>query len=80
MESTKKTYRGQQYDDVEKLMDDAERLVANPNTRKEGTDLMRLADLRIKREVNRLVYARQTGQMPVISALEPGKSTRQIEA
>ena len=65
------TYSGAQFDDVEKLLADAERLVTNPNTRKEGMDLMRLAELKIKRETNRMLYAKLTGQPPNIPPLEP---------
>jgi hypothetical protein len=78
MSNNTEKYSGSQYDDIEHLMDDAEKLVSNPNTRKEGRDLMRLAELRIKREVNRMVYARLTGQMPNISALEPAPDRKQI--
>ena len=74
------TYSGEQYDDVEKLLDDAEKLVSNPNTRKEGMDLMRLAELKIKRETNRMLYAKLTGQAPSIPPLEPSKNLKQIKA
>jgi hypothetical protein len=72
------TYKGDQYDDIEKLMDDAEKLVSNPNTRKEGRDLMALAELRIKRECNRMLYAKLTGQMPNIPPLEPASNPRRL--
>ena len=71
MEKKKHTYTGDQYDDVEKLMDDAEKLLQHPETRKEGATYIKLAELRIKREMNRMLYARATGQMPMIPPLEP---------
>ena len=73
-----KTYTGNQYDDVEKLMDDAEKLVSHPDTRKDGMDLLRLAELRIKRETNRMLYARLTGQAPNIPPLEPDPNRKQL--
>lgn len=76
MTKENKTYDGNQYDDIEKLMDDAEKLIANPNTRKEGRDLMALAELRIKRECNRMLYAKLTDQMPNIPPLEPAINDR----
>lgn len=75
-----KTYTGEQYDDVEKLLDDAEKLVSNPNTRKEGMDLMRLAELKIKRETNRMLYAKLTGQAPSIPPLEPAPTRKALKA
>jgi hypothetical protein len=80
MPQENKTYTGDQYDDVEQLMDDAEKLVSNPNTRKEGRDLMALAELRIKRECNRMVYAKLTGQMPCIPPLEPATARKALKA
>lgn len=80
MTKENRTYTGDQYDDVEKLMDDAEKLIANPNTRKEGRDLMALAELRIKRECNRMLYAKLTGQPPCIPPLEPAKTLKQLKA
>jgi len=80
MHAQKKTYSGEQYDDVEKLLDDAEKLLANPNTRKEGRDLMALAELRIKRECNRMVYAKLTGQLPSIPPLEPKSDRKALQA
>jgi hypothetical protein len=71
MPKENKTYSGDQYDNVEKLLDDAEKLISHPDTRKEGRDLMALAELRIKRECNRMVYAKLTGQPPNIPPLEP---------
>lgn len=68
------TYNGDQYDDIEKLLDDAEKLLSNPNTRSEGRDLMALAKVRIERERNRMLYARMTDQIPNIPPLEPGKT------
>jgi hypothetical protein len=78
MNTENKTYTGEQYDDVEKLLNDAEKLVSNPNTRKEGMDLMRLAELKIKRETNRMVYAKLVGKSPNIPPLEPAPVTKQI--
>jgi hypothetical protein len=75
---SEKTYNGQQFDDVEKLLSDAEKLVAHPHTRKEGMDLMRLAELKIKRETNRMVYAKLTGQAPNIPPLEPAPNIKQL--
>jgi len=76
----KRTYNGEQYDDIEKLMDDAEKLLANPNTRSEGRDLLRLANLRVSRERNRMLYAGMTNQQPNIPPLEPAPITKQIAA
>lgn len=75
-----KTYSSEQYDDVEKLMDDAEKLLSNPNTRQEGRDLLSLAKTRIQRERNRIAYAAMTNQRPNIPPLEPGKITKQLKA
>lgn len=69
------TYKDEQYDDIERLMDDAEKLLSNPNTRQEGRDLLSLAKTKIQRERNRLAYAQQTGQLPNIPPLEPPPST-----
>jgi len=80
MPKDNKTYTGDQYDDVEKLLDDAEKLISNPNTRKEGRDLMALAELRIKRECNRMVYAKLTGQAPSIPPLEPTPTRKALTA
>jgi hypothetical protein len=65
------TYKNDQYDDIEKLMDDAEKLLASPNTRQEGRDLLSLAKTRIQRERNRIAYAAMTDQRPNIPPLEP---------
>lgn len=73
-----KIYSGDQYDDVEKLLADAEKLIQNPSTRKEGRDLMALAELKIKRECNRMVYAKLTGQRPNIPPLEPAPVRKQL--
>jgi hypothetical protein len=74
MQNTKKTYTGDQHDEIERLMDDAERLIKHPETRKEGMDYLKLAEVRTKRETNRMLYARMTGQMPMIPPLEPAVS------
>lgn len=70
------TYKGKQYDDIEKLMDDAEKLLAHPSTRQEGRDLLSLAKTRIQRERNRLAYAGMTNQAPNIPPLEPPPGSR----
>lgn len=75
----KNTYTGDQYDDVEKLMDDAEKLLSNPNTRQEGRDLLSLAKTRILRERNRITYASMTNQRPNIPPLEPAPATKQLK-
>jgi hypothetical protein len=72
------TYIADQYDDIEKLMDDAEKLLSNPNTRQEGRDLLSLAKTRIQRERNRIAYAAMTNQRPNIPPLEPAPLSRQI--
>ena len=71
-----KTYQNEQYDDIEKLMDDAEKLLSNPNTRQEGRDLLSLAKTRIQRERNRIAYAAMTDQRPNIPPLEPQPQTK----
>lgn len=71
MKTQTKTYNGEQYDDIEKLMDDAEKLLVNPNTRQEGRDLLSLAKTKIQRERNRIAYAAMTNQRPNIPPLEP---------
>ena len=71
METTKKTYTGEQHDDIEQLFDDAEKLIQHPDTRIEGRDLMKLAALRMFRERTRVEYAYATGQKPNIPPLEP---------
>jgi hypothetical protein len=72
------TYSGAQYDDIERLMDDAEKLLSKPGTRQEGRDLLSLAKTKIQRERNRLAYAGLTNQQPSIPPLEPAKNLRQI--
>jgi hypothetical protein len=72
----KKTYSGDQYDDVEKLLDDAEKLLSNPNTVQEGVRLHSIAKTRIQRERNRIAYASLTGQKPNIPPLEPGNPNK----
>lgn len=79
METPKKTYIGEQYDTIEKLLDDAEKLMEHPHTRKEGHSYMKLAEVRIKREMNRIIYARQTGQAPHIPPLEPAKDQKLLK-
>jgi hypothetical protein len=78
MSTNKNTYNGEQYDHIEKLMDDAEKLVSNPNTRQEGKDLFKLAELRINRERNRLLYAKMTNQEPNIPPLEPTEKSKAL--
>ncbi len=72
------SYEGEQYDDIEKLLEDAEKLLSNPNTRTEGKDLLALANAKISREKNRMAYAAMTGQKPNIPPLEPAPVTKQI--
>lgn len=72
------TYKGEQYDDIEKLLADAEKLLTNPNTRQEGRDLLSLAKTKINRERNRLAYAMATHQEPNIPPLEPAPVRKQI--
>lgn len=79
MKSDKPTYKGEQYDDIEKLMDDAEKLLSNPNTRQEGRDLLSLAKTRIQRERNRIAYAAMTDQRPNIPPLEPAILRKQLQ-
>lgn len=67
----KTTYTGDQYDDIEELMDDAEKLLSNPNTRQEGRDLLSLAKTKIQRERNRIAYAAMRNKEPNIPPLEP---------
>lgn len=71
MQKQKSTYQGEQFDDIEKLLQDAEKLLSNPNTRQEGRDLVSLAKTKIQRERNRLAYAAMTQQAPNIPPLEP---------
>lgn len=75
----KSTYTGDQHDEIEKLMDDAEKLLAHPDTRREGRDLMHLAQVRIARERNRITYAGLTNQEPNIPPLEPALKTKAIK-
>jgi len=74
------TYSGDQFDDVEQLLTDAERLISHPDTRNEGRDLMHLAEVKIKRETNRMIYARLTSQAPNIPPLEPAANRKQLTA
>lgn len=74
----KKTYTEGQYDDIEKLLDDAEKLISNGNTRQEGRDLLSLAKTKIQRERNRIAYAAMTNQRPNIPPLEPAPIVKQI--
>jgi len=75
----KKTYDGAQYDDIEKLLDDAEKLITNPNTRIEGKDLLALAKAKIVRERNRMEYAALTNQIPNIPPLEPAGTQTKLK-
>ena len=68
-----KTYTGLQHDEVEQLIDDAEKLLSSPNKENwpQGRNLLATAKLRILRERNRISYAEDTGIMPNIPPLEP---------
>ncbi len=78
MNTQSNTYSGEQYDHIEQLLNDAERLISNPNTRREGLDLHSLAKTRIQREINRLNYAKLTDQMPNVPPLEPGPKMKRL--
>lgn len=83
MKDKKHTYTGDQYDDIEQLMDDAERLLSKATTRQEGRDLLSLAKTKIQRERNRIAYAAMVNKQPNIPPLEPapnGKLLRESAA
>lgn len=72
----KSTYQNDQYDHIEKLLDDAEKYLSNPNTRQEGRDLLSLVKARINRERNRITYAAMTDQKPNVPPLEPAPNRK----
>lgn len=78
MKTIECTYDGKQYDDIEQLMADASKLLAHPDTRHEGRDLMKLCALKIARERNRMDYAKLTSQAPNIPPLEPAPLRKQL--
>lgn len=79
MQKQTPTYSGDQYDQIEADLDAASKLMEHPDTRKEGRDLLCLTALRIKRETNRMNYARLTHQEPNIPPLEPAPDRKQLK-
>ena len=74
-------YSGDQHDDIEKLLDDAEKLISTgkPEMMRQGSELRALAEARMKRESHRLLYARMTNQLPNIPALEAAPRLKQLK-